>query len=320
VKRLILKSLFLVDLALLPLVYPAAWLLKLVRRVGVHRLEVCRRALFRVGVFPIRDHYYEPRFDFSTPRISFAEDRPLGGIDWNVGGQIEFLSRLSRAGELSDLPRSEPRPLDYYLDNDAFLSGDAEYWYQIIRCLKPNRIFEVGSGHSTLMALRALRRNREDDPDYTCRHVCIEPYEAPWLEGTGVTLVREKIEDLDPAFFSELAKDDILFIDSSHVIRPQGDVLFEFLELLPSLAKGVVVHVHDIFSPRDYPEEWLQKRVLFWNEQYLLEAFLTSNRDWEVVGALNYLHHHHYERLRAVAPFLTPDREPGSFYIRKTSR
>jgi hypothetical protein len=79
----------------------------------------------------------------------------------------------------------------------------------------------------------------------------------------------------------------------------------------------VIVHVHDIFSPRNYLKQWLQDEVRFWNEQYLLEAFLTHNSAWKIVGALNYLHHYHYEKLSAVAPFLTPEREPGSFYIQK---
>ena len=79
---------------------------------------------------------------------------------------------------------------------------------------------------------------------------------------------------------------DILFIGSSHVIRPQGDVLFEYLELLPTLKRGVIVHVHDIFSPRDYPQSWLLDEVRLWNEQYLLEAFLTDNEHWKSNGII----------------------------------
>lgn len=300
------------------LLVPAAWLLRSVRRAGVHRLPLSRSMLMRMGIFPIRDHYYEPQFDFSRPRVPFSSDRHLPGIDWNVSGQLAWLDRFgSLSRELEDLPREEPQPLDYYLDNEAFLSGDAEYWYQLIRVLKPRRIIEIGSGHSTLMAMKAIARNREEDPGYRPEHTAVEPYEAGWLEGRDIRLVRRRVEDLEPAFFAGLGENDILFIDSSHVIRPQGDVLFEFLEVLPSLETGVVVHIHDVFSPRNYPAEWLQQHVRFWNEQYLLEAFLSHNQTWEILGALNYLHHHHYERLSAVAPFLTPDREPGSFYIRK---
>lgn len=83
------------------------------------------------------------------------------------------------------------------------------------------------------------------------------------------------------------------------------------------LNKGVIVHIYDIFSPRNYPEKWLVERVLFWNEQYLLDVFLTHNSSWAIIGSLNYLRQHHYESLKAVAPFLTPEREPGSFYIQK---
>jgi hypothetical protein len=318
-RPLIRKLLPLADLLLAPFVFVAALLLKLVRKQGVHSLPWCKHALLTVGVFPIRNHYYEPQFDHRGRKPEFSEDRNLPGIDWNVRGQLDFLEQLRFSGELADVPREKPAELAFYLDNDQFKSGDAEYWYQLIRATKPRRIFEVGSGNSTLMALKAVRRNREDDPAYDCRHLCIEPYEMPWLEQTGVTVVRKKVEDVPLALFAELRAGDILFIDSSHVIRPQGDVLFEYLELLPSLHVGVIVHIHDIFSPKNYLKQWLNDEVRLWNEQYLLEAFLSHNNRWQIIGALNYLHHHHYEALLAVAPHLTPDREPGSFYMQKVA-
>ncbi len=316
-KALILRLLPAVDLLLLPLLYPAALLFRMVRRTGVQRLPNCRNALMKVGVFPIRNHYYEPQFDFRASERPASRDRLLPGIDWNVSEQLEILSTFSYSEELSDIPLEASDPSDFYLNNIEFRSGDAEYWYQLIRSLKPRRIFEVGSGHSTLMATRAIRRNRELDPGYDCRHVCIEPYQMPWLEDIGVSVVRQRVEDIAVSFFSELGPNDILFIDSSHVIRPRGDVLFEYLELLPTLNTGVVVHIHDIFSPRDYPKEWVEDEVRFWNEQYLLEAFLSHNDCWKIVGSLNYLHHNYYDQLKSAAPFLDPEREPGSFYIRK---
>ena len=205
------------------------------------------------------------------------------------------------------------------MNNGNFESGDAEYWYQIIRTIKPNGIFEVGSGNSILMAIEALKKNRDEDPSYNCEHVCIEPYEMPWLETVDVSVVRKKVEEVELEFFSQLQKNDILFIDSSHVIRPQGDVVFEYLELLPSLNIGIVVNIHDKFSPKNYLAEWLQDDVRFWNEQYLLEAFLSHNNSWKIIGALNFLHHKHYDELKIAAPFLSPDREPGSFYLQKSA-
>jgi len=311
------KFLPVADILLAPFVYPAAWLLKQVRFAGVQRLPRCRNALMKMGVFPIRNHYYEPQFDNRNLKMPLSHDRVLPGIDWNNAEQLEIISAFSFSRELEDLPQKKTGTLEFYLGNSAFESGDAEYWYQLIRSIKPKRIFEVGSGHSTLMARRAIRRNQQENADYACKHVCIEPYEMPWLEETGVSVVREKIEDVQTAFFAELEENDILFIDSSHIIRPQGDVLFEYLELLPTLNKGVIVHVHDVFSPRDYLKEWLEDEVKFWNEQYLLEAFLSHNSSWKIIGALNYLHHHYYEELKSAAPFLTPGREPGSFYIQR---
>jgi hypothetical protein len=79
----------------------------------------------------------------------------------------------------------------------------------------------------------------------------------------------------------------------------------------------VIVHVHDIFTPKDYPKKWLKDEVKFWNEQYLVEAFLLNNSSWKIIGALNYLHQHYYEELKSVAPFLTTDCAPSSFYMQK---
>jgi hypothetical protein len=316
-KSLILRFLPIIDFLLIPFVYLSASLLKKVRSVGVHRLPSCKKTLMKIGVFPIRNHYYEPQFDYRKLKQPLSQDRILPAIDWNVTEQIKILSALLFSQELSGIPLQKPDTLDFYLNNGAFESGDAEYWYQLIRSIKPKRIFEVGSGNSTLMAIKAIRKNNESEIDYRCKHVCIEPYEMPWLEETDVSVIRKKIEDVEISFFSELEENDILFIDSSHIIRPQGDVLFEYLELLPTLNKGVIVHVHDIFSPRNYLKEWLEDKVLFWNEQYLLEAFMSHNSSWKIIGALNYLHHNHYEKLKSVAPFLTSDREPGSFYIQK---
>ena len=308
-----------IDVFLAPLVYPAAFLLKLIRMAGVHRMRCSKKALLQVGVFPIRNHYFEPLFDGRNLRHGLRQDRNLPGIRRNVAGQLDLLERFHFDAELANLPDSKTDDLTFHFHNVAFESGDAEFLYNIIRLKKPARVFEIGSGHSTRMAIKAIARNKAQNPGYSCKHLCIEPYEQPWLERAGVHVVRQRVEELDVAFFSELEKDDLLFIDSSHVIRSQGDVLFEYLELLPSLKAGVIVHVHDIFSPGDYPEAWVKDEVRLWNEQYLLEAFLTGNRDWKIIGALNYLHHHHFQALHAACPYLTADCEPGSFYLQKVA-
>jgi len=305
------------DLGVLPILLPAALLLKGVRRVGLHRLPLCRRMLGNVGVLPVRKHYYEPLVDPKALRQPLEKPRDLPGIDWNVPGQLNVLETFQFTHELDGIPDRFQDDLSFHFNNGAFESGDAEYWYQLLRAKKPRRIIEIGSGNSTLIARRAIEQNKRESSGYSCSHICVEPYEKPWLEKAGVQVVRKRVEEIDRSLFEELERGDILFIDSSHVIRPQGDVLFEYLELLPSLKPGVIVHVHDIFSPRDYLREWVIDEAKFWNEQYLLEAFLTSNTDWKILGGLNYLHHDHAEKLKEKCPYLTPAREPGSFYMEK---
>jgi hypothetical protein len=161
-----------------------------------------------------------------------------------------------------------------------------------------------------------LKQNEVESRKIT-KHICIEPYEQPWLDYLGgITLIRERIEKLEFDWKNELTEGDLLFIDSSHMIRPQGDVLMEYLQIIPKLTKGVYVHVHDIFTPKDYLKRWIIDDVRFWNEQYLLEALLTDTKKYEVVAALNYLKHHHYDALQNVCPYLSTAHEPGSFYFK----
>lgn len=174
---IIVRLLPFADVVLAPLVFPAAILLKVIRKQGVHRMPLSKRILLRVGIFPIRNHYYEPLFDGRLLRFPMDRDRVLPGIDWNVEGQREFLKSFHHSGELNDLPDSKVDDLTFYISNTAFGGGDAEYWYNLIRLKKPSKIFEIGSGHSTLMAQKAISKNKEESPGYACKHLCIEPFE-----------------------------------------------------------------------------------------------------------------------------------------------
>jgi len=317
VKKLIKAALPCVDLCLAPFVFPAAVVMKLLRRAGVERFPICRKILSSVGVFPIVDHYYEPLIDFRLLIQPLDQHRLLPGIDMNVSGQLELLRQFRFGEELAPFTSPRKDDLTYSFGNGFFDSGDAEFLYNLVRLKKPRRVVEIGSGNSTLLVIEAVRRNEQEQPGYRCEHICVEPYETPWLERSGVTVRRERVEQVEKSLFARLEADDLLFIDSSHVIRPQGDVLCEFLEILPALKKGVIVHIHDIFTPRDYPKDWVVNRVRLWDEQYLMEALLSGNPNWKIIGALNFLCHEHFDDLKAACPFLTPDREPGSFYIEK---
>lgn len=310
----------LIDTVLVPVAALSALIMRAIRRQGLHRLPATRETFRRIGVFPLLDHYYEPLFTPSTLRTPLSAERDLPGIDMNVDEQLLLLEKFDYADELLAFPQEEQPGLGFYYQNTMFGSGDAEYLYNIIRLFKPRRLIEIGSGQSTRIAAAAIAANRVENEANTCQHVCVEPYEADWLEQLDVTVLRTPVEQLDKAMFDELDSNDILFIDSSHMIRPQGDVLHEYLELLPRLGSGVLVHVHDIFTPRDYPAEWIIDQNRFWNEQYLLEAFLSHNSEFKVIGALNFLKHHHPDQISRCCPVLGSDittREPGSFWIQR---
>jgi hypothetical protein len=169
------------------------------------------------------------------------------------------------------------------------------------------------------MVRNAVKANQFENKNYTCNHICIEPYEQPWLEQLGIQVIREKVELLDYSIFQQLEKNDILFIDSSHIIRPEGDILFEYLELLPLLKPGVIVHIHDIFTPKNYLDHWVITEHRLWNEQYILEAFLTLNKEFRIIGALNFLRHNYSNEFDKKHPLSAQNKgdEPGGFWIQR---
>ena len=240
----------------------------------------------------------------------------MPGVNLNTENQLNLLKKFEYKQELIDLNLdSKNSNINFNIDNNFFERGDAEIYYQIIRFFKPKKIVEIGSGQSTLISLEAIKKNKLENNSST-KLICIEPYENNWLENLGIEVMRKKIEDVDLDLCKNLEANDILFIDSSHIIRPQGDILKEFLEILPILKPGVIIHIHDIYTPRNYPERWLKKENRFYNEQYLLEAMLDNSKRYSVLLALNFLKNDHYDELKKYCPYLIDSTEPGSFYLR----
>ena len=317
--------LIVVDAILSPLVAISAFFLLCYRRVGSHRLLISTKSLEILGLWPLIRHYYEPRIHVKEKEIDFKAIRSLPGIEINLQSQLEFLRSLKYASELAgvfhhvgeSLGCLKPKSSKLIaIENSSFCSGDAEFLYQFLRATRPCLVIEIGCGISTQIISSALERNNEGK--FPAKHVCIEPFEAPWLDQfPGIDLIRCPLENVETELFERLQPGDLLFIDSSHIVRPNGDVLSEILEILPVLREGVNIHIHDIFTPREYLKEFLVTQKFLWNEQYLLEAFLSCNRDFEIVAALNYLKHEAFYDLQRVAPFLTTDREPGSIYIKR---
>jgi hypothetical protein len=232
---------------------------------------------------------------------------------------MAVLGSFRFADELASLDGATVGDRTYRYDNRMFGKGDADVLYSFIRASKPRTFIEIGCGQSSLIAQLALRRNLAEDPACVAKHICFEPFHNGWLKDIGADFRRQKAQDIDPAIFTSLQANDIVFIDSTHVVRAQGDVEHDLLRILPLLPVGVLAHIHDIFTPRDYTRHFLVEDRRFWTEQYMLEAFLTFNAGFEVILALNALHKDRNPALYDAIPVLAdqPQVEPGSFWIRR---
>ena len=303
------------DILITIFIIPSAFILLKYRKRGPIHHPLATNMLRKIGLFPIRDHYYDPQFIFNDDSKNLAKDRNLPAINLNVSEQLEFIKNFKYTKELRNLNlKEESENYGFKIKNGSFENGDAEIYYQILRYLKPKKIIEVGSGHSTQICLEAIKKNKEESGIDT-NLICVEPYENKWLEKLGVNVVRKKIEDIDLDWHNELNAGDILFIDSSHIIRPQGDVLKIYFEIIPMLKRGVIIHIHDIFTPKNYLKTWVVDYVRFWNEQYLVESLLMNNNKLKVLLASNYLKNHHYEEFKLCCPYMEDTIEPSSFYI-----
>ena len=129
-------------------------------------------------------------------------------------------------------------------------------------------------------------------------------------------MYRRRVENVDSSLFGELEANDLLFIDSSMSSGRRAMSSPNTCRFCPRCAPGSSSRARHLLT-RDYLTEWVTKRMWLWNEQYLLEAFLTGNDSWEVLAGINMLKHDHFAALQRVCPYLTTDREPGSFYIRR---
>jgi hypothetical protein len=235
----------------------------------------------------------------------WTECRPCTGVDFRLQEQIERLHTqlLPFASEWAfpDAPNGNPH--EFHFNNGFFERIDAEVAYAFVRQRKPKRIIEIGGGNTTLVLSAALRKNAAEG--FPGELICIEPNPAPFLKNglAGLTrLLESPVQKIEIELFRSLEENDILFIDSSHVVSTDNDVLYEYLRILPELAPGVLVHVHDIFTPLDYPKKFVMTNLCFWGEQYLLEAFLSFNRCFRVVWSGSAMQQFHPDVLRKAFP------------------
>ena len=284
----------------------------------------------RTGFHMTPVHFYQPIPDTQTlPKTLWDKPSELVGIDMNESTQLDLLRKHfpKFRNEYEQFP-TEPaeKSHHFHLGNDLFSGLDALVTYCMVRHFKPRLIVEIGGGFSTLLLTEAAAKNN------TSALICIEPFPQEFLKQgfPGLNrLIEKKVEDIDLEFFSELHSGDVLFIDSSHTVKIGGDVNYLFLEVLPRLEPGVIVHIHDIFLPFEYRRNWVLGKFRFWAEQYLLQAFLAFNSEFEVLMANNYVAHEYLDDLKAAFPSLEKLKATfpnsvgwggGSFWMRRKPR
>lgn len=232
------------------------------------------------GFHLVRNHYYGVLPDTSKLSQEWWNSIPYQSAFNQINKmdiETVFESILKWADELKPLPRELSG--GFYWNNDMFPPLDAIVLYGMLREFKPKRLLEIGSGFSTEIALLASRHSE------TVVH-CVEPYPSSRLlavEPRLGSLIRLPIQKIEPSLFTELQDGDFLFIDTTHTVKIDSDVNYLIFNVLPRLNSGVFVHIHDIFLPYEYPKRWYDEISIFWNEQYLLLAYLLENPDYEIV-------------------------------------
>jgi len=299
-----------------------AWALSRWPSAGEDR---ARRHFTRNGFHLLRRHYYLPipdEEDLAPPFFDRLSEMP--GVEMNEPAFLRLLEEIvpGYLEEFRDRVPLHDAGSGFHLLNGTYMAVDAQVYWALIRHGKPRRIVEIGGGNSSLLAGMACEANRREGRP--AELIVVEPYpgEALVRGFPGLSrLVRSKVQEADPALFSSLEAGDILFLDSSHVLRAGGDVQAEYLEILPRLAPGVLVHVHDISLPKPYPRVYFETGM-YWNEQYLLQAFLVFNSRFEILWPGNWMMVRHPERVCAVFPefhemrTLYPQSEPTGFWMR----
>jgi len=249
-------------------------------------------------------HFYSPVNGAADVERALAWGEDLPGVQLRAEQQVELF------GELAPL-LDGVTDRRYRTPNGMYDAADALVYQAFVRRLRPRRVIEVGAGFSTAKLL-----DTADEHAPELRVTCVEPYPDRLLgllrPEDKIDLIQAPVQDVPVETFLQLESGDILFIDSTHVAKAGSDVLWLFLRVLPRLANGVVVHVHDVFWPFEYPERWLREGRS-WNEDYLLHAFLCHNDAWRIELFSSWLWKQHPE---LVPEHLRQD-NPGAIWLRR---
>lgn len=199
--------------------------------------------------------------------------------------------------------------------NNSFLPGlDIISIYTMLATYKPNKYIEIGSGNSTKVAYKA-----KNEQGLSTKIISIDPQPRAEIDSLADTVVRKPFESIDFDIVNELEENDILFVDNSHRILPNSDAMVFFMEILPRLKKGVIVHIHDIYLPYDYPQFMCDR---FYSEQYGLAMYILANPSKYITIMPNYFIHEDKELSQRIAPIWqhknlkNVEKHGGSYWIK----
>ncbi len=268
-------------------------------------------------------HFYSPLPDLDAVEAQaerlYTPPTHDDGIRLNLDAQKRLLTELGQYERGFDWSDHETPGRRYFIENGYFEQGDGMILYAMIRHFRPRRLIEVGSGHSSALAMDT--NDRYCDPKMELSF--IEPYPDRLRalmrsdDADQVKLYVAPVQEVPLELFETLEANDILFIDSSHVAKMGSDVNHLFFTVLPRLKPGVLIHVHDVFYPFEYPLEWMRQGRA-WNELYLLRAFLQFNAAFEIVLYNNLMWHHAPGLVKQHLPIMAIN-PGGSIWLRKVA-
>jgi len=268
-------------------------------------------------------HFYSPlpsREEIADAWARGGFGPPFPAVELNEAGQFARLEKFAGWYAEQPFPEKPAEGRRFYLDNPSYGHYDAYMLYGMLREAQPRRIIEVGSGFSSAAMLDLNERVLGGGVNFTF----IDPDMArlrPLLraEDAGrVTLIEKRVQEVPLEAFAALGENDVLFIDSSHVSKIGSDVNRLFFDVLPSLAPGVLIHIHDVAGNLDYPRDWLEEGRA-WNEQYLLRAFLMNNSAYRIELFSAWLWNRRHDLIREKMPMCGRG-GGGQMWLRKLTK
>jgi len=260
----------------------------------------------------------------SIDEVKHKEERIFNSIPKEIPGvnlyeeeQNALFNKFKEYYNEQPFETHKQKNLRFFFENPSYSYSDAIFLYCMIRHAQPQKIIEVGSGHSSCVILDT----NELFFDNTISCTFIDPYPQLLLslikdcDKSKSEIIEKKLQDVDMDKFSDLSAGDILFIDSTHVAKVNSDVNYAFFKILPNLKSGVYIHFHDVFYPFEYPKEWIYEGRA-WNEVYLLRAFIQYNNAYKIQFFNTFLEHFHKDIFMSGMPICMKN-TGGSIWIKK---